>query len=264
MKSAKEVAENYMNVGKNKVSMPLWKMFLSAVFAGAFIAFGALGSQIAGACIGGTAGRIASACIFPVGLILVVSLGVELFTGNCLLFLPCLAGKITVSSMLKNWGVVYLGNFVGSVLVALAAAFGHTYGIIVSAAGDWRSVQDTAVSKCGLSVTDDILRGILCNVLVCLAVWLAMAATDSAGKLIGTYLPVMLFVLCGFEHSVANMYFIPAGALVASLSGERAGITCLQFLHNLLPVTLGNILGGACIVGGGIFLLFVKNAPAKN
>ncbi|MCR4763815.1 MAG: formate/nitrite transporter family protein [Lachnospiraceae bacterium] len=259
MRTSKEVMENYMSAGQAKVSMRTGKMFLSAVFAGAFIAFGALGSQIAGACIGGTAGRIASACVFPVGLILVVSVGVELFTGNCLLLISCLAGRITAAQMLRNWGIVYLGNCCGSVLVALGAAYGHTFGIIRGAAGSLQPVYDTASSKCGLSVGDDIIRGILCNILVCLAVWLAMAATDAAGKLAGTFLPVMLFVLCGFEHSVANMYFIPAGVFAAQASGEAIfGVTLAAFLHNLIPVTLGNILGGACVVGGGLFLLFHK------
>ncbi|MBR4530111.1 MAG: formate/nitrite transporter family protein, partial [Lachnospiraceae bacterium] len=112
---------------------------------------------------------------------------------------------------------------------------------------------DTAGAKCSISIGDGLLRGILCNVLVCLAVWLAMSATDAAGKIIGTCLPVMLFVLCGYEHSVANMYFIPAGMLLSGDTGLVPG-----FLMNLIIVTLGNILGGAVIVGGGIYLLFVR------
>ncbi len=249
MKTAAEVADGYMTTGMNKASLPAGRMFLSAMFAGAFIALGAVGSQIAGA----VAGRLAGACVFPVGLVLVVSVGVELFTGNCLLFIPFLDKKITLAAMLRNWGIVWLGNLTGSVLVALAACFGHVYGPIESAAGSLAPVIDTAGAKCSISIGNGLLRGILCNVLVCLAVWLAMSATDAAGKIIGTCLPVMLFVLCGYEHSVANMYFIPAGMLLSGDTGLFPG-----FLMNLIIVTLGNILGGAVIAGGGIYLLFVR------
>ena len=263
MKTAKETAKAYMQVGVNKTTMPAGRMFLSAILAGAFIAFGALGSQIATACIGGSAGRLAGACVFPVGLILVVSLGTELFTGNCLLILPLFAGKIKAPAMIKNWCIVYLGNFVGSLLVALAAVFGHTFGIIAGAAGSYAPVIDTAVTKGNLSFGDAFLRGILCNVLVCLAVWLAMSATEAPGKFLGAFFPVMLFVLCGFEHSVANMYFLPAGALVSLMQTGASDVTVLSLLSNLLPVTIGNILGGGLVVGGSLYLLFAHGEEEK-
>lgn len=254
MKNAAEVTASYLSVGEAKTGMPAWKQFLSGIFAGAFIALGGLGSQVA-ALAAPEAGKLAGACVFPVGLTLVVIVGTELFTGNCLLSIPWLAGKVRLSAVLRNWLFVYLGNLVGGLFIAATANLGHVYGMMDGAL--LTAVMNTAKTKAALSWGDSFLRGILCNILVCLAVWLAMSATEAPGKIIGLFLPVMLFVLCGFEHSVANMYFIPAGMIAGALNGTEApGFAAL--LNNLIPVTLGNIVGGSVCIGAAFWLLYGK------
>ena len=242
MKTSKEVAAGYDAVGRTKTTLPLAKMFLFGIFAGAFIALGALGSQIAGT----VAGRLAGAFVFPVGLTMVLLVGVELFTGNCLLAIPLCNRTITPAALLRNWAVVYAGNFVGSLLVALAAVYGCSLTGPVAA-----TAMAAAEAKASLPVAQALIRGVMCNVLVCLAVWMASLAGELAGKIMALYLPTMLFVLCGFEHSVANMYFIPAGMMLG------AKVTVGQFLwNNLFFVTIGNIVGGAAVVGCGLRALY--------
>ena len=248
MKTSKELTAGYDAIGRMKTGLPTWKMFLFGMYAGAFIALGALGSQIAGT----VSGRLAGAFVFPVGLTMVLLVGVELFTGNCLLSIPLCNGTVSSGGVLRNWAVVYLGNFVGSLLVALAAVYGGALS------GDIAAVaMKAAETKTSLSVAQALIRGVMCNVLVCLAVWMASLAGELAGKILALYLPTMLFVLCGFEHSVANMYFIPAGMLLG------ANVTPSQFLwNNLFFVTIGNVLGGAVFVGCGFRALFAERLPA--
>lgn len=241
MKTSEEILISYEAAACKKTEMAAWKMVLSGVLAGLFIALGGLGSQMAQTAIGGTAGRIVGACVFPVGLFLVVTVGVELFTGNCLLPAPWLnRGKtqVKLSGILKNWIFVYIGNFIGSFLLSLMVVGGHIDTMLDNKLGE--TMINTATSKMSLCLPDAIIRGILCNILVCLAVWVAMGCAELGGKAIAVILPVMLFVLCGFEHSVANMYFIPTGLLLGA-SGSIGDF----LINNLLPVTLGNIIGGA-------------------
>ena len=171
--------------------------------------------------------------------------------GNCLLVMPLAQKAITPAQMLRSWVVVYLGNFIGAMAVAWIASASHTFTLF----GDRFaiSVVSTAAAKCSLSFTDALLRGILCNLLVCLAVWISFAAKSVGGKIAGLYLPILLFVLCGYEHCVANMYYIPAGifaladpAYAEALAGlNTASVTWAGLAANLISVTLGNILGGA-------------------
>ena len=240
MKTSKELVAGYGAVGRAKTGLPLGRMFLLGIFAGAFIALGALGSQIAGS----VAGRLAGALVFPVGLTMVILVGAELFTGNCLLSIPLCNREITAGALARNWVIVYVGNFVGSLLVALAAVHG---GSLTGPAAT--AAVAAAEAKAALGIPQALVRGILCNVLVCLAVWMASLSAEAAGKIPALYLPTMLFVLCGFEHSVANMYFLPAGMMLG------AKVTIGQFLwNNLFFVTIGNILGGAIVVGCGLRL----------
>ena len=253
MKSSQEVFEAYTGVVKNKISMPIIKMLISGIFAGLFIGLGGVGSQVASTAIGGGLGRFVGACVFPVGLFMVVTVGVELFTGNCMLVIPWFAGgkDVTIGGILKNWIVVYIGNFIGGLLLALSiyySGLGNLFdgGLSQTAAG-------AAAMKIGLSPVEAIIRGVFCNILVCLAVWIAMQAQTVFGKAMAVFGPVMLFVLCGFEHSVANMYFVPLGILYDQ------GLSVADFLLcNLLPVTLGNIIGGSVVVGGGLRILAKK------
>ena len=259
MKSPAEIAVKYESVGKGKAEAPVLKTFLLAIMAGAFIALGGLGSQIASCCAEDpSSARVISSVVFPIGLFMVLVGGAELFTGNCLIMIPVLSGKTKLSGMLKNWIVVYLGNMVGGFLIALCAAFGHIYSFSNNELA--ASVVNTAITKANISFTDGLLRGILCNVLVCMAVWCSFAADEVAGKVLALWLPVMLFIICGFEHSVANMYFIPAGMLTSAIYNLPAGGLSLFgfFVTNLIPVTIGNIIGGGICVGAMYYAIYLR------
>ena len=255
--SPKEITENYINVGKGKCALPLGKMFILAILAGMFIAFAGLGATTAAVSVPlASVGKFLGACIFPAGLIMVVIAGSELFTGNCLLAIPLAEKEVTLGKVLRNLVVVYIGNFVGSMIVAAGAAYGHQMSLFGNAMAG--SVISTAVAKCSMPFGDALIKGIFCNFLVCIAVWLGMAAKDSAGKVLGIFWPIMVFVLCGFEHSIANMYYIGAGLFAKTIPAyadfaAQAGIDMANlswssfFVANLLPVTIGNIIGGAAV-----------------
>ena len=257
MKNSKEIAVNYRGTAKNKCSMSTAKLLISGIFSGAFIAFGAFGSQVVGSSVADPGlARLLGAFVFPVGLTMVCCVGTELFTGNSLLVLPLLEKQVDLKGVLRNWGLVYLGNFIGSLLVACLVVYSGLPSMFNGALA--QTIAAAAVTKTSLSFGDALLRGILCNILVCLAVWLSFAAGEQAGKIMGLYLPTMLFVLSGFEHSIANMYFIPAGMMASSAFGTgTAPVSLGSFLFgNLLPVTIGNLIGGAVFVAGGLYLLF--------
>jgi formate/nitrite transporter len=237
MNSPAEIAASYGDLGAAKAAMPKGKMFLLAVLAGLFIAVAGVGSLIGS----NVAGKLAGACIFPAGLAMVILAGSELFTGNNLMVISLLERKITLSQLLRAWLIVYVGNLAGAVLVAWLTVAGGTFGAY------YEALIATAAAKTSLTFGQAVLRGILCNVLVCVAVWMAMAAKEPAGKVLGLFFPIMVFVLCGYEHCVANMFYIPAGLLASARYGVTAeGLTWGAFLaKNLVPVTIGNILGGS-------------------
>ena len=259
MKSPAEIAVTYESVGKGKSELPALKTFLLGIMAGAFIALGGLGSQIASCCASDpSTARMLSSVVFPIGLFMVLVGGAELFTGNCLIIIPVLSGKAKLSGMLKNWILVYFGNMVGGLLIAALATFSHTYNF--DGGNLATNVVNTAVTKANISFTDGLLRGILCNILVCMAVWCAFAADELAGKILALWLPVMLFIIGGYEHCVANMYFIPAGMLASSLYGiDAPGLNLFGFfVTNLIPVTIGNIIGGAVCVGAMYYAIYLR------
>lgn len=262
MHSPIEIAKNFEEIGIHKVKLSVWKMFILGCFAGCFIGFAGIASTTASATVeNGSLARLLSASVFPAGMAMVLVAGSELFTGNNLIIISVLQKRIKLWEMLKNWLVVYLGNFVGASFVAFLVVYGHTpdlYGGVLAekmvAAGMSRVVQ---------SFPEAFFRGVLCNILVCLAVWAAFAAKTVAGKLLMSFWPVMLFVLCGFEHSIADIYFGIA-AILTSAEYEIAaeGLHMGSFLlKNLLPVTLGNIAGGAGIVGVGYWLAYLRHTP---
>lgn len=267
--SPEEIASNYINVGIGKCKLSAAKAILLGILAGMFIGLAGLGSTTAAVSIPlASVAKFVGACIFPAGLIMVVIAGSELFTGNCLLIIPVLEKKATVLQMLRNWLLVYIGNFIGGMIVAAGAVFSHQLSLFGN--GMAASVISTAVAKCSMPFGDALIKGIFCNFLVCIAVWLGMAAKDAAGKVLGIFWPIMLFVLCGFEHSIANMYYIGAGLLalgnpdyVNAAVAAGTDLTALTwgnfFAANLLPVTLGNIIGG-CAVGGAYWLAYLKNS----
>lgn len=243
MNTPKTVAENYVELGYSKASMPKLRMFLLGSLAGAFVAFAGVAAVV------GTAlsGKVAGACIFPAGLAMVVVAGSELFTGNNLMIISAMEKRITPKQLLLAWFVVYLGNFAGSVFVAALAVGGGTFD------GIFETLLAAAAAKTDLAFGEAVLRGILCNIIVCTAVWMTAAAKNAGDKVLVLYLPIMVFVLAGFEHCVANMFYIPAGLFAAARYGRTPeGLTWgAFFLKNLLPVTLGNMLGG---VGLGALL----------
>lgn len=237
MNSPKQIAENYVPIAAGKANTPPAKAFLLAILAGMFIAAAGVGAAIGTAAVG----KLAGACIFPAGLAMVILAGSELFTGNCMMVIGIAERQVTVKQLLLSWLIVYIGNFVGGVLVSALAVYGGTF------ASYYESLIATAAAKTSLAFGEAFFRGIMCNILVCLGVWMAFAAKDAGGKVISLFFPIMVFVLCGYEHCIANMFYVPGGLFAAARYGVTAeGLTWgAFFLKNLVPVTLGNIVGGA-------------------
>ena len=245
-------AENYIIAAKNKTSARWYKTLVLAVLAGAFIAFGAALSTAAASGRSGMDAALVKGAVFPVGLILVVVCGAELFTGNNLLLLPALNRDIKPSAMFKNWGIVYGGNLIGGVLIAVLVVFG---GVMGDADGSIvQACIATAANKCNMDFGSILLRGILCNMLVCLAVWASTACKNHGEKILAVYLPVFAFVVLGFEHSIANMYYLSAGLITGARFGITvAGLNIGYALLNLLAATLGNMIGG-CLIATAYWL----------
>ena len=251
----KECAANYAVVGAAKTRMPLARIFLLAMLAGFLIAVaGAVTNTAAHTIDNVGAARIVCGLLFPFGLAMVVLTGAELFTGNTLISISLLDGQASMAGMLRNWAVAYLGNAVGAVLVAAGCAFGGQFNY----SGGQLAVftMTLAAAKCALPAGGAVILGILCNILVTAGVLLSLSAKDLTGRVVGAYMPVAFFVICGFEHCIANLYYIPAGlfaktipayAVLAAESGvDLSALTWGNFLlKNLLPVTAGNIIGGA-------------------
>jgi formate/nitrite transporter len=207
--------------------------------------------------------------VFSLGLILVVVGGAELFTGNALIVMAWANGKVTIPALLRNWGIVYLGNFVGafSTAVLMLLTKQYTFGRDVLGI----AALNTAVAKCSLGFVQAVALGTLCNALVCLAVWLTFSARTTTDKILAIVFPITAFVAAGFEHSVANMYFVPYALLINTFDPEfisRVGekvagldkLTWGNFLfNNLIPVTLGNIIGGAVLVAAVYWAIYLRN-----
>lgn len=253
-----QIARNAVNIGVGKTKLSPIKMLLMGILAGLFIGFGAVGFTTVGSVAAGDAAgvvkKLLGACVFPGGLSMVVVAGSELFTGNCLIPMACLDKKARWVGMLKNWLFVYIGNLLGSMLLAW---FMNISGLIGTEGAMYEYTMTIAKNKCALSFGAAFFRGIMCNFLVCIAVWMSFSAKTTGGKIAAVFFPIMLFVLAGYEHSVANMYYIPA-ALFAPGAGAL-GITWGSFFGtNLLPVTLGNIVGGSIMVGVVYWYLYIK------
>ncbi len=264
------------DLGVKKANMGAANMFLLAVLAGAFIGIGAIfATTVAagGMSVKDAAGaaafstgfpygvtRLLVGLVFSVGLILVVVGGAELFTGNTLITMAYASKKVTLGQLLRNWGIVYVGNLVGSVLTAYIVFLGKQYSFGSGAIG--LAALNIGEGKTALTFIQAVALGIMCNALVCMAVWMCYSARSTTDKILAIIPPISCFVAAGFEHSIANMYFIPV-ALFVKYSGdakffETIGKTAADFPHltwgnfflaNLLPVTIGNIIGGAIMVG---------------
>ena len=252
--SPKEIAERVENVGVTKANLPLLSQVALGVLAGGFIGLGAMFFTlvVSDASLSFAVARVLGGVAFSLGLILVVVAGAELFTGNNLLVMATVAGRIPALRFFQNLVVIYVANFVGAVGLAGLVALSDHWLMGNSAVG--KAALNLAAAKCALPFGEAFFKGVLCNVLVCLAVWVAMAGRTVTDKVLAIVFPITAFVACGFEHSVANMYFIPLGIFLRE-SVTTASTTNLDALHwlglarNLLPVTLGNLVGGAGMVG---------------
>ena len=249
--STGEIASTWAETGKRKGNLPLLKMFFLAILAGMFIGFGCVSFLTMTASYKGETaiyGKLFGAGSFAIGLMLVIFFGAELFTGNCLMPIAVLEKKITLKQLLRNWLVVYGGNAVGSYLFAyILFASGLFSGEAMKT-----NIINVANAKVGMGFTAAVMRGILCNILVVFALWFQSAAPDMGGKVLAIIFPIMVFVFCGYEHSIANMFFLPMGQLMGA---EVSTLTA--WANNILPVTLGNIIGG-CGVAVGMWWVNLK------
>lgn len=261
--SPAEIALKVETVGVKKARLPLLSMIMLGMLAGAFISLGAMYYVMVASdpTLGFAAQRVLGGAVFSLGLLLVIVAGAELFTGNNLLAMAWADGQISTLELLRNWVVICCSNFLGATAMALLVFFsGHTAMNHNLVAEQYLHI---AAAKCSLSITEAFLRGILCNVLVCLAVWMAMAGRTVIDKAIAVLFPVSAFVAAGFEHSIANFYYIPMGWLLKN-AGQLPGyevISVTGFFHNIVPVILGNLLGGSVLVGLVYHVIYRRGHP---
>ncbi len=260
-----QIAQRIESVGVTKAKLPTLPLLMLGVLAGAFIGLGAMLFALvkSDASLGFAASALLGGLVFSLGLLLVVVAGAELFTGNNLLAMAWADGRITSREVLRNWGLVCAANFVGAAgLALLVFASGHA-GLNGGAIG--QTVVKIALAKQELSPAQAFFRGVLCNVLVCMAVWMAMAGRSVVDKAVAVVPPIAAFVAAGFEHSIANMYFMPLAMLLQHFGPETlAGttpVTWTGLLGNLLPVIAGNLLGGSVLVGLSYYLIY-RRQPA--
>jgi formate/nitrite transporter len=264
------MARRAEEIGAAKAVMEPLGVFVLAVLAGAFIGLGAVFSTVALAGAGDAPWgpvRVLAGLAFSLGLVLVVVGGAELFTGNNLVVMAWAANRIGTGTLLRSWAMVYVGNFAGALSIAVLVALAGTHRLGAGAFGT--TALGIAHAKLGLALAEAVALGILCNVLVCLAVWLSYSARTTTDRILAVILPISAFVAAGFEHSVANMYFVPLGLLVAildpgfvtahGLAGLADGLTWPSFLwRNLIPVTIGNVIGGAGLVGAVYWFVYLR------
>jgi formate/nitrite transporter len=265
--SPKQIAARIEDLGTVKSQGDPLRVFALAILAGAFIALGAMFyTLVTYDTTGFPAGvmRLLGGLVFSLGLILVIVAGAELFTGNNLIVMAYVDGKVSLSQLLRNWLIVFTGNFLGALGIVL----------LVSVSGHWHIGGDAlahkalliANSKVNLTWLEAFSRGVLCNILVCLAVWLCFAGRTVVDKILAIIFPVSAFVAMGFEHCVANMFFIPAGLIIKQMGWLEISsvinldnLTAIQFItNNLIPVTLGNIIGGSVFVGLFYWFIYLR------
>lgn len=266
-----EMAKKAEDVGVAKARMGAVKTLVLSVLAGAFVSFGAVfaATVTAGSTMSYGIARFMAGFVFSLGLILVIVGGAELFTGNNLIVMAWASRRVKTIDLLRNWLLVYVGNILGafSIAVMMFASGQYLFGGGVVGA----NVLAIAKTKCELGFLQAIILGILCNVLVCLAVWLCFSAQTVTGKILSIIFPISAFVAAGFEHSIANMYFIPIGMLVKNfadpsfwdlINSQPAAFSSINWenflVHNLIPVTVGNIIGGAVLVGLVYWFVFLR------
>jgi formate/nitrite transporter len=263
-----EMAKRAEYLGVRKAEAPRLATFTLAVLAGAFISLGAVFATTVAAGASGVVPygivRLLAGLVFTVGLVLVIVGGAELFTGNNLIVMAWAGRKVTTRGLLGNWTIVYAGNFLGAVATAVLMFLTRQYTFGGGSVG--AVALNTAVTKVGYTFLQAVALGVLCNALVCLAVWLTFSARSTIDKIAAIILPIAAFVAAGFEHSIANMYFVPIAlfikdfdpAFTAASGIDVSNLTWSTFLvDNLIPVTLGNIIGGAVLVAAVYWFVFL-------
>ncbi|MEP2937493.1 MAG: formate transporter FocA [Gilvibacter sp.] len=266
-----EMAIKAEDAGVKKANRSFYKTFVLAILAGAFIAFGAIFATTVTAetTLSPSFTKLIGGVAFSLGLILVIIGGAELFTGNNIIVMAWANKRIKTMQVVRNWSIVFFGNFVGSISVALLMLYSLQYTSGTGSIG--AKALSIAEAKCSLGFVQAIVLGIFCNVLVCLAVWLCYSAKTTGGKILAIVFPITAFVAAGFEHSIANMYFIPKALLIKSSANDQfwasinatpemyQNLTWSNFLvDNLIPVTIGNIIGGAVLVGFVYWFVYLK------
>ncbi len=276
--SPKEIAEYTVEVGVKKSNMAWWKQLVLGIMAGMFIALAGNAASIAGYGASNVGiGKMLSGALFGTGLIMVLLAGAELFTGNCLISMAVLDRKVKVHSMLKNWVLVYLGNMIGGIGYTFLMSLTTQQGMDGSKLAAY--AINAAYGKCTMDFGPAFIMGTFCNVLVCIAVWVSYSSKDVVGKVIAMFFPIWIFVVSGYEHCIANMYFIPMGIFAknndayVAVAMEKCGLSLSQiesinwenfFITNLIPVTLGNIVGGVVLVGAVYWLVYIKKDKVKE
>lgn len=264
--SPAEIAARVEKTGVAKARLPLLSMLMLSVLAGAFIGLGALYFVLVKSdpALGFAAGQVLGGVAFALGLILVVVAGAELFTGNNLLAMAWADRKVSTLEVLRNWVIVGVGNFIGAAGLALLVFLSHHADLNNGAVAE--QYLRIAAVKVTMPFWTAFYKGMLCNVLVCMAVWMALAGRSVIDKAVAIVFPVSAFVAAGFEHSVANMYFIPLAMLVQTFAGTGAITTTITwggFFGNLVPVILGNIIGGSVLVGL-VYHVIYRRAPSPH
>ena len=268
------VAEKAETVAVTKAKLNTLSTVLLGILAGVFIGLGAMFCTLvttdAGLGFGLT--KLLGGLAFSLGLILVVIAGSELFTGNCLIVMSWMSGRTSLAGLLRNWGLVYFANLLGG--LSLVGLMFYANQWTFNGYGVGANALLIANGKVNLGFGEALARGILCNALVCLAVWLAFSARTVMGKILGIVFPITAFVAAGFEHSIANMYFIPMGMLMANqpavlgaagvTAGSVSNLTWLGFAGNLVPVTIGNIIGGGILIGAVYWLAYLRSQRAAE
>lgn len=261
----KEIAEKVETIGVTKARLPLISQLTLGVLAGGFIGLGALYFTLvtSDATLSFAASRLLGGLAFSLGLILTVVAGAELFTGNNLLVMAWASRRISTIELIRNWIVIYLANFIGALGLVLLVLWSEQWRMNGDAVGI--NAVKIAAAKAALPFWEAFFKGVLCNILVCLAVWLALAGRSVVDKIFAIVFPISAFVAAGFEHSVANMYFIPLGLLVQEHVAVAAvsPVSWTALISNLIPVTLGNIFGGAVMVAAVYHLVYGRRPEAR-
>lgn len=269
-----EMAERMENIGVKKANLDFWSMFALAVLAGSFIGLGAEFATLVttDSGLGFGLNKLLGGLVFSLGLILVVVAGAELFTGNNLIVMAWVSGKLTLGQVMRNWVVVYFGNLVGSLGTAMLMYFTRQWAFANYHVG--ATALNIANAKVNLSFTEGLARGILCNALVCLAVWLCLSGRSVVDKIVAIVFPITAFVASGFEHSIANMYFIPMGLLLKAepqvvvaagkVASDLVNLNLQGFIGNLISVTTGNIFGGGFVVAAVYWFIYRRPREARR